>query len=689
MSHDLLLEIGTEELPAGFIDRALEQMRTDAAAGLGQLRLSFTDLVVYGTPRRLALLVRGLAERQDDLVKQSKGPSRRVAFADDGTPTRAAEGFARGQGVAVTELEVRDTEQGEYVFAVTREAGRPAAAVLEDWLSQFITNIQFPKSMRWGTGNVRFARPLRWLVALLGDSVLPVAVDDVRAGASTYGHRFLAPDEITLSNPAEYVERLRSAYVLVDGAERKAAVEQHVSAAAAAAGGRVVDDGSLAAEVANLIEYPAAVAGSFADEYLTLPREVLITPMREHQRYFPLADEDGGLLPQFIAVSNGPRPEPAVVRTGNEKVLAARLADARFFFDEDRKRPLSANVEALKNVVFQQQLGTVFDKTARIQTLAEGLGAELGADDRVVAVIRQGARLAKADLVTQMVHEFPELQGVMGREYARLAGEDDAVATVIYEHYLPRHAGDVLPQTDAGRAVSIADKVDTIVGCFGAGLIPTGSQDPYALRRQALGVVRIAMESQLNIHLGRLLERAYELFGGKLADRAQTLAQVQEFFRQRVRGVLLEHGIRHDVADAVIAADCNNLAAVLGRARALQAFSEAPHFESLMTAYERVANLAGQAETATVTPSLFEADAEQRLYDAATAVAQQLPALMDAGAYDDVFGLLAGLRPHVDGLFADVMVMAPDPDVRQNRLALLRQTLHLFNAPADLSMIVT
>lgn len=689
MSHDLLLEIGTEELPAGFIDRALEQMRTDAAAGLGQLRLSFTDLVVYGTPRRLALLVRGLAERQDDLVKQSKGPSRRVAFADDGTPTKAAEGFARGQGVAVAELEVRDTEQGEYVFAVTREAGRLAAAVLEDWLSQFVTNIQFPKSMRWGTGTVRFARPLRWLVALLGDSVLRVAVGDVQAGASTYGHRFLAPDEITLSNPDEYVERLRSAYVLVDGAERKAAVERHVSAAAAAAGGRVVDDGSLAAEVANLIEYPAAVVGSFTDEYLTLPREVLITPMREHQRYFPLADEDGGLLPQFIAVSNGPRPEPEVVRTGNEKVLAARLADARFFFDEDRKRPLSANVEALKNVVFQQQLGTVFEKTARIQTLAEGLGAELGVDDGVVAVIRQGARLAKADLVTQMVHEFPELQGVMGREYARLAGEDDAVATVIYEHYLPRHAGDVLPQTDAGRAVSIADKVDTIVGCFGAGLIPTGSQDPYALRRQALGVVRIAMESQLNIHLGRLLERAYELFEGKLADRAQTLAKVQEFFRQRVRGVLLEHGIRHDVADAVIAADCNNLAAVLGRARALQAFSKAPDFESLMTAYERVANLAGQAETVAVTLQLFEADAERRLYDVATAVAQQLPALMDAGAYDDVFGLLAGLRPHVDGLFADVMVMAPDPDVRQNRLALLRQTLHLFNAPADLSMIVT
>lgn len=689
MSYDFLLEIGTEELPASFIDSALEQMKRTCTKQLEQMRLSFVAIDVYGTPRRLALLVRGLAKRQAELVKETKGPSFAVAFADDGTPTKAALGFARGQGVTVDALQVRETEQGRYVFAVAREEGREAADVLTEWLPDFVRSIQFPKSMRWGESTLRFGRPVRWLVALLDDDVLPVQVDELQADRKTYGHRFLAPEPIPLATAQEYVERLRTAYVIVDPKERKQAVMQQVKAAAEQAGGRVVDDATLSAEVANLIEYPHAIVGSFSQNYLTLPTEVLITSMREHQRYFPLTDDSGRLLPLFVTVSNGPRPDEAVVRAGNEKVLAARLADARFFYDEDRKQPLHANVEKLKDVIFEQRLGTVYEKSERVEALATALSGQLGVDDQKVDTIRRGARLAKADLVTQMVYEFPELQGVMGREYARLSGEDDVVADVIYEHYLPRHAGDALPKSLPGCIVSIADKVDTIVGCFGVGLIPTGSQDPYALRRQALGVVRIALERQLNIHLGRLLETAFDLYEDKLTERGETLTRVEEFFRQRVRGVLLEGDIRHDVADAVIAADLNDLAAVLGRAKALQSFSETDEFESLMTAYERVANLADKAETDEVIPHLFETDAERHLFSAVTEAAATVPPLMGEGAYADVFARLASLRPYVDRLFADVMVMAPDADVRKNRLALLRQTLSLFNIPADLSMIVS
>lgn len=688
MSRDFLLEIGTEELPAGFVDAALHHMRSRAETDLARLRISHGPIETYGTPRRLAMLVRDMADRQADLLKESKGPSKRVAFAEDGTPTRAAEGFARGQGVAVTDLEVRDTDQGEYVYAVTRETGSSATSVLQQWLPGFVTSIPFPKSMRWGEGDLRFARPLRRLVALLGAESVPCSIDGVVAGRTTFGHRFLAPDDISLTDTSTYVQRLRDAYVLVDNAERRSEVDRLVKEAAKGAGGSVVDDGTLIDEVTHLIEYPAAVVGTFDDAYLELPDDVLITPMREHQRYFPLANEDGRLLSKFIAVSNGPRPDLGIVQRGNEKVLAARLADARFFYDEDRKQPFGHNVERLRDVIFQQKLGTVYDKTVRTGALAESIGEDLEVDEGRMHIIREGARLAKADLVTQMVQEFPELQGIMGRDYARLAGEEEDVATVIFEHHLPRHAGDELPKSPAGQIVSIADKIDTIVGCFGVGLIPTGSQDPYALRRQALGVVRIVMDAKLPLHLGRLLERAYDLFSVQLADRTETISKVRDFIRQRLRGVLLEENIRHDVADAIIAADGDRLADVLPRAQALQSFSGESDFAALMTAYERVGNLAGHGEGEIVEPGLFETDAEKGLYEATQTTAAALPMLLNDGSYGEALQLLARLQPAVDKLFDDVMIMAKDAAVRQNRLALLRHTLHLFHAVARFDLIV-
>lgn len=688
MSRDLLLEIGCEELPAGFIRGALEHMKTRAAEDLRRLRLGGGEAAVYGTPRRLAIVIRDVPERQEDLVKEMKGPSRRVAFAEDGTPTKAAEGFARGQGLSVDALEVRATPQGEYVFAVTREEGAPALDVLARWLPAFVQEIPFPKSMRWGAGAMRFARPVRWLAALFGDDIVPFEVDGVAAGRVSRGHRFLAPDPVVLAQPDEYVAKLRDAFVLVDAAERKAAAARAVERRAEEAGGSIVDDGGLMEEVTNLVEYPAAVTGSFDAEYLSLPRDVLVTPMREHQRYFPLESKEGRLLPRFVAVMNGPRPDDDVVRRGNEKVLAARLADARFFYEEDRKRSLDDMVEELRHVVFQQRLGTVYDKTLRTEKLVDALAADWGVDDPAREAARRGARLAKADLVSHMVGEFPELQGVMGKEYALLAGEDEGAARVVYEHHLPRHAGDDLPQSTAGRLVSVADKIDTIVGCFGAGLIPTGSQDPYGLRRQALGVLRIALDADLPLHLSKTAARAYDLYDAELADRDETLEKVRQFFRQRLRGLLAEEGIRHDVADAAIGVDSEKPSSVVARARALQRFVARPEFDELLTAYERVFNLANQGDGDEVNPALFAAGAEAALYEAVTKGHRRLPSLLGAGAYSDALGLLATMRPAVDKFFDDVMVMAKEEEVRRNRLALLRQTLALFHGVARFDAVV-
>ncbi|HLT57544.1 MAG TPA: glycine--tRNA ligase subunit beta [Limnochordales bacterium] len=689
MSRDLLLEVGTEEIPARFLDLVLPQLEEAARAQLKELRISFAGVKVYGTPRRLALVVEGLPERQADLVREVKGPARAVAFDEHGQPTRAAQGFARSQGVAVEDLQVRETEQGTYVFAVLREAGRPVADVLVEWLPRLVAGLHFPKSMRWGTGDLRFARPIRWLVALLGDEVLPVELEGLQAGRTTRGHRFLAPEPIPLASPAEYVDRLREAYVLVDPAERRQAVLEQVRQAAAQHGARAIEDPALVAEVTNLVEYPAAVVGAFDPAYLQLPREVLITPMREHQRYFPLVDDAGRLLPRFVAVSNGPRADMDLVRRGNEKVLAARLADARFFYEEDRRQPLAAYVERLREVVFQEQLGTVHEKMERIRDLTGWLADAVGADETTRRTAVRAAELAKADLVTQMVYEFPELQGVMGREYALLSGEGDGVAQAIYEHYLPRHAGDELPASLAGSLVSVADKLDTIVGCFGAGLIPTGSQDPYGLRRQALGVLRIAVGLPGGFDLATALAQAKEGYGARLETETDALVErIMEFFRQRLRGLMQEEGLRHDIVEAVLAVGFSDVAGAFQRARALAQFSQSDAFEALITAYQRAANLAQKGDTDQVEEAALTHPAEQALYAALQEVGDQVEALVAAADYGGALGLLATLRPHVDRLFEEVLVMAPEPAVRRNRLALLRRLVALCHHVADLGLIV-
>ncbi|HOV79721.1 MAG TPA: glycine--tRNA ligase subunit beta, partial [Bacillota bacterium] len=513
---DYLLEIGVEEMPARFMEPALLELKETASVILKEQRLPFKNVETYGTPRRLTLYVEGLAGSQEPLEVEVKGPAAKVAFKPDGTPTRAAEGFARSQGVAVDDLIRKALGHVEYVFAVKREAGRPAREVLSEVAPAFINGLHFPKPMRWGDLEVRFARPIRWIVSLFGDEVVEFEFAGLKAGRTTCGHRFLSKEPVVLACPEEYFKKMRSNYVLVDPEERRRCIWQQVRELAAAAGGMVEEDGDLLDEINNLVEYPTALVGEFSRDYLKLPREVLVTPMREHQRYFPVVGPDGNLLPKFIAVKNGTADHLDTVRAGNEKVLRARLADADFFFREDLKTPLAEKVPALKKIVFQESLGTVYDKVLRLSTLADYLASEAGASEQDRRVALRAAHLAKADLVTNMVYEFPELQGVMGREYAERSGEPREVALAVFEHYLPRFAGDRLPRTMPGKILSMADKIDNIVGCFAIGIQPSGSQDPYALRRQALGISHIVLDGKFAVRLPELVEKAYRGYEGKV-----------------------------------------------------------------------------------------------------------------------------------------------------------------------------
>lgn len=685
-----LLEIGMEEMPARFVSPARQQLAEQAAGLLEQERLPFGRIRTMATPRRLALLVEGLAEKQQARVVEAKGPAVKVAFDQDGRPTRAAEGFARSQGVAVTDLVVRPVGPVDYVFAVKQEESLPALQVLQHILPRLLAGLHFPKPMRWGSQEVRFIRPVRWLVALYGSQVVPFSFAGCQSGNVTTGHRFLASRPLVVENPEQYVELLRQAFVIVDPAERQEMIWQQIQQVAAAAGGRVEPDPELLEEVTNLLEYPTAFLGSFSDAYLSMPREVLVTPMREHQRYFPVLDSAGNLLPHFVGVRNGTAEHLDTVRAGNEKVLRARLADAAFFWQEDLKTSLSDRVAALARVTWQEALGTMLDKVERLKKIAAFLAEHLGVDSAQAATAVRAAQLCKADLVTSMVYEFPELQGIMGREYALRQGEAPAVAQAIYEHYLPRFAGDELPGTMPGRILSLAEKIDNLVGCFAIGLIPTGSQDPYALRRQALGICHIALEGKLSFSLSRLIEETYRAYAGinLQADCRRVQDELQEFIAQRMKGLLMESGYTYDTVDAVLAAGVDDLLAVRERCAALQEVRRDPAFAAALTAFTRAANLVKKFAGAVLNPDLLHHQAEKDLYRALLDVQAQVAGHLAAGRYAAAFTSLALLKEPVDSFFDQVMVMVEDEAVRQTRLALLNMVTDLTRPLADLSRLV-
>ena len=684
MSKDLLLEIGTEEIPAHAMPGLLQELGERAEKALGELRLAHGGVRTLGTPRRLALIVEGLAEKQADVAEEKRGPSVQVAFDAAGKPTKAAEGFARGQGVKAEDLVTRDG----YVYALVQETGEPAEKVLEKLLPELICGLPLPNSMRWGDLDFRFIRPLRWLVALYGEEVVPFELARVKSGNTSRGHRFLSTGDFTIQDAAHYEEACEKAFVIVDPVRRKALIEQGLAEEAKAHGGTAEITPNLLEEVLYLVEYPTALAGRFEEKYLALPPEAVITPMRDHQRYFPVKAADGSLMPLFLTVRNGGAEYLQTVQHGNERVLRARLADAQFFFDEDRKKSLEEHLEKLKTVVFQEGLGTLYDKSLRLEELAGRIADALGASAAEKKAAQRAAKLAKADLVTGMVMEFTELQGIMGKEYARLDGEGEEVALAIDEHYMPRFAGDELPQTKAGIIVSLADKMDNIVATFSRGLIPTGSQDPFALRRQALGLVNSIIKAELSFSLVDLVSWAMDLLAlkeTKAREKMQT--DVADFMRLRLKNVLGEAGIRYDVADAVLG-DIDDIGRVMLAAKAVQEQLSAPDTAKAVQSFVRAANLAAKAEAAEIDESLFETDEERELMKAYTSANSAAESLLEAHDYVGTIDDFKDLADPIDAFFDGVMVMADDVAVRRNRLALLKAIDNLLLQVADFSKIV-
>ena len=685
MAKDLFLEIGCEEIPAGFVPKAMADMETLMKRELESARLGYGEIVTLGTPRRLVLAVKGIAERQPDAELTAMGPAKSVAYDKDGKPTRAAEGFARGQGVDVAALTVVMTEKGEYLAAKKSEVGRDTADLLPEMLPRLMNAIPFKKSMRWADLDVRFARPIHWIVALFDGVVVPFSFGNIESGSASRGHRFMANTTFPVRDFAHYLEECERHFVIPDPEKRKEIIRREIERVAKQAKGNVLPDESLLEQVSFLVEYPSAVHGTFSEDFLVVPREVLITSMREHQRYFSLVDDQGKLLPGFITINNTLTDDPQVVVKGNERVLRARLSDARFFFDEDHKVRLDARVEALKSIVYQAKLGTSYEKMERFRALAQGLAGRL--NPAVSEKVYRAATLCKADLVTGMVGEFPEVQGIMGREYAIHDGEDVAVANAIAEHYLPTQAGGALPASDIGAFVSLADKMDTICGCFCVGLIPTGSADPYALRRSALGIINIIIEKGYREPLSALIKSSLDLLTGKSVRPLEEVQRdVLEFFRGRFVNLMADR-FPSDVVDAVVSVSFDDLVEAGAKIAALAEFRNRSDFGPLAVAFKRVCNIVKEGVETPVSAELFQDPAEAELHGALKQVAGKVEAALSGADYLAALTEIATLKPAVDLFFEKVMVMAEDERVRGNRLALLTGIARLFGRLADFSRL--
>ena len=682
MAKDLLFEIGAEEIPAGFMPNILGQLKQLAETKLNDAHLPFESIATYGTPRRLALIVKGLADTSAEISERHKGPSASIAYDADGNATKAAIGFARGKGLDVADLVVEDG----YIYAETKTAGVPAKDIVTDMLPQLITGLNFPKSMHWGNLDAKFVRPVRWLVALLDEEVIPVEFATVKSGNVTRGHRFLGADEITIKNAASYVDTLKENFVMVDQDARRELISKQLHDIAASKNASIVWDDDLLEEINYLVEWPTALCGGFEESYLALPDAAIITPMKDHQRYFPLVGQDGKLLPMFLTVRNGSDHSIEVVQAGNERVLRARLDDAKFFFNEDRKKPLIDRQDGLTKIVFQEGLGNLADKTERLLKLGRVFGEECGLHEDAAVVLERATELAKTDLTTGMVTEFTELQGVMGKEYALLDGESPEVAEAIFEQYLPRFAGDVLPQTEAGKVLSIIDKVDNIVATFSRGLIPTGSQDPYALRRQTIGILNILLGSEWNISLRPIFKASMELLNVAADKQEELLNQVEEFFILRLKNIFLDREVPHHVIDLLLSNNELSVADAEGLVNALLANRIDENVE-LVQAYTRMYNLVKDVEYTGVNSDLLKEDAEKALFEAASKASEASLAAWEAGDYVAVVAVPATLVPTINQFFEDVMVMDKDEAIKANRLQLVRLAYSVMAIIGDISAL--
>lgn len=690
MSKDLLFEIGLEEVPARFIPNAIQQLKERMAAWLDSSRIVYGAIEAYATPRRLAVLVKEVAEKQEDINEEVKGPSRKIALDEAGNWSKAALGFARSQGVDPEQFTFKELGGVEYIYATKSSVGVPTAEVLSEGLLHILHAMTFPKFMRWASYDFKFVRPIRWLIALFGSDIINLEIAGVQSGNVTRGHRFLGQDAV-VERPADYVEVLRKQHVIVDIEERQALIVKQIEALAAEKDWTIAIKDDLLEEVLYLVETPTVLFGGFDPSFLNIPKDVLITSMREHQRYFPVLDRAGELLPYFVTVRNGGSQSLEVIAKGNEKVLRARLSDAKFFYEEDQKLEIRDALSKLESIVFHEELGTIGDKIRRIRRIADALAEKLRVSPDTQESVSRAADICKFDLVTQMVYEFPELQGVMGEDYARKAGEKEEVARAVFEHYQPRFAGETVPSTNAGAIVSIADKIDTITGCFSIGIIPTGSQDPYALRRQAAGIVQILLDRKLSATLSDVFNIAIDVHGnlGNMKRSADEIRkELHEFFGLRVKKLLSET-LRYDVVDAVLAAGFDDVASVVNRGAALMAaVQKGDIFKSTVESFNRVSNLASKAVHKSVNTGEFTEQGEKALYEAWHGIHESYSAALQEGDAIRALELASSITPAITAFFDSVMVMAEDDAIRNNRLALLAAIDSELNRFAHFSKLV-
>jgi glycyl-tRNA synthetase beta chain len=709
-----LLEVGTEELPANFVESAIQQWQSRLSQSLDEYLLTPDSIQVYGTPRRLAVLIQGLPRQQPDREEEVKGPPVKAAFKD-GKPTKAAEGFARKQGVTLDDLEIRETKKGEFVFVVKKIIGRSAIEILPEVIPQWIFGLEGKRFMCWGDGDLKFSRPIRWLVALLDDTVLPIELvngsETINSDRTSGGHRILHPESVTIAKAEDYVKSLESAFVIVERDRRKQIIQDQVQSAAQKLNGHTILYEELWDEVTDLVEYPTAIVGQFDAEYLILPPEVVKTVMVKHQRYFPVFKDETAteLLPYFITISNGDPSKSEIIAAGNERVIRARLADGEYFYKTDLASPLAHYLPKLETVTFQDELGSMRQKVGRIEKIASRIAEQLAVSQTQWNDIIRAAALCKADLVTQMVYEFPELQGVMGQKYALASGESDAVATAIFEHYLPRGAGDKLPETLIGQVVGLADRLDTLVSIFGLGMIPTGSSDPFALRRAANAVVNITWEGNLGINLDQLLQDISADFVATYSEKSSPVEALQEFFIQRIRTLLQdEQTIDYDLVNAVLGENdreytqraLKDLLDVRDRALFLQGIRTNGKLDEIYETVNRSARLSMQGDLdfqqldpkAVVRPNLFEKSSEPTFYQALVELVPRTKAAQQERNYQQIVDALAEVTPIVSTFFDDkeagVMVMDENPEIRRNRLNLLGLLRNHARVLADFGAIV-
>jgi len=691
MSKKYLLEIGVEEIPARYVNSALKQLNEGFDMVFKKENINYEKIDVYSTPRRLTAIIQGLDERQEDIEESVKGPSKKISFDEEGNPTKALQGFMRGQNVQLEDTFILDYNGEEYVYAKVKKIGKRIEDILIEKVPEIIKFINFPKSMKWGGKNLRFARPIRWIVSILENQVIPFELEGIQVSNITRGHRFLGSSNIVINNVEDYIETLRENYVIVDQNERKEIIKYGSERLAKEKGGKLIHDRELLDEVTNLVEYPTPIIGRIKDEYLTLPRDVVITPMKEHLRYFPVFDDKNRLLPYFITVRNGNEDYVETVIKGNEKVLGARLEDAKFFYNEDISNPLESYIESLKYITFQEQLGTLYDKTIRVQKLAEKIGNYLEVGEETEKNIKRASYLSKADLVTKMVTEFTELQGKMGMVYAKESGENEIVSLAIFEQYLPRFSGDDLPSTTAGAILSIADKLDSIAGLFAIDIHPTGSQDPFGLRRSALGIINIILDKKLNIALRDLIDFALYIYveeNGLAFDYNKIKNEIMDFFVGRIKNMFSDKGIRYDIIEAVINTDTDDIYDMKIKAIKLNEWLEKDDLSDVLAAFNRVATLAKNAKSSEIMRDLFTED-EIILYDSYNNIEDKVLSLINKKEYDKALDLFATLREPIDNFFENVMVMVEDEKLKDNRLGLLRKIYDTMMLVCDLSKIVS